>query len=761
MQRQCLIALLPVLATCSVPAPDVTVPGVHLEPRASTRPLSSGCYHASIRGRWVDAEGKPHAGARAVLLAGHGRVLVASTACDANGAFRFDDVSADGAVYVWGSAAGDGRDTGWLVPRCDGGEVDLGDLRMDADTDPDAGAPMRSVRGTVTARDGTPIGGATMILFGAEDGFDPGALATTDSQGRFQLTAWLRAADYLEVDTGTGGSFGIRDVTGRAFGPVRSEDGAKDSRWGEADLWQPLRIVLPETATIRLTARGVERVQWSRATRGSWWPLPAATDEVLSGERVRYRAEAPGWLPRFVEVPAAAGDAAVDFDRATSARFRLAVTDDAGPVPLARVLLGSAGQKAELQTGPDGRLDLLGAADRSWNLVVTAKDHLARCATWSADAPLSVRLPRLDARLLVPHLGAGEDLSVFVPGAAQPSALLRGPAQNEDLAVPAGALEAVLTREFGSDPLRSVAFRVAAGATATLPDGDQRGRIELQFPAGAGWRVSVDRQLPSVTHEVPLCISSWDPAATVRRLDDTHFELAITRSGRMVVLAGRPDMNGCLLREGDVPLTAHERWQAAPLDAQVAGSCRSIDLTVPYHHGFSRPRLLLRSRAGPWDRLVAFPTPTAAGQYRIDDVAAGDHVVFAHLAAQPGWGGIALCVGRGGGVLADFAHLPRAALPVRVVDAAGAPITAAELRVRDPMYECWENVLGTGSSGAAAAFPLPEPPSCRLDASGRGTLPSIRRGWLELQVALDDGRTFAATAEVDPPSELQLRLPAR
>ena len=97
------------------------------------------------------------------------------------------------------------------------------------------------------------------------------------------------------------------------------------------------------------------------------------------------------------------------------------------------------------------------------------------------------------------------------------------------------------------------------------------------------------------------------------------------------------------------------------------------------------------------------------------------------------------------------------ALEVEVVDARGAAVSGAALRVRDRMHEAWSAFQRLPTTGVYADQPLPEPPSVRL-AGGPVELPVVP-GRLELVVERDDGTRFHYDCRTVLGARLRLRVP--
>jgi hypothetical protein len=74
------------------------------------------------------------------------------------------------------------------------------------------------------------------------------------------------------------------------------------------------------------------------------------------------------------------------------------------------------------------------------------------------------------------------------------------------------------------------------------------------------------------------------------------------------------------------------------------------------------------------------------------------------------------------------------------------------------MSESWRQVEENPAQVEQAAHPIPYPPAARL-TGGDATLPSVREGWLDISVELDEGAIYGFTVPVSPPNELALTLP--
>jgi hypothetical protein len=108
--------------------------------------------------------------------------------------------------------------------------------------------------------------------------------------------------------------------------------------------------------------------------------------------------------------------------------------------------------------------------------------------------------------------------------------------------------------------------------------------------------------------------------------------------------------------------------------------------------------------------------------------------------------------------LTDFIDYPRSRLSIRVLDPAGNPLTDGIVRLRDRMWEAWRPIAEGPTTLAYADHPIPYPPAAAL-RDGVAEFDSIRTGWLEFSVELDNGAIHRFTREVDDSRRLEVRLP--
>lgn len=772
-------ALTAALTAQNAPLPEPPPPppllGDHYEPTSAL--AREHQHHASVAGTIVDADGKPLAGATAVVLAYqpfYWALPLGRADTDGNGRFRIDELSGDGRTRLWiGSPPGTGLHAEeHPLTLVSGQHTELRPIALPK-AEAAAAAP-GTFTGKVLAGDGTPIAGALLRLFGGEGDFDPGCYTLTNADGSFSLPVRRGTPQHAQL------------LVGRCKLDIAHQAGVEQLR-KEGNDWQldltgertlqcdDLRLV-----TCRTDGQKGAELAWSLG--GRWLPCVDGRAPTLQGQygliEVLVRATAPGHLPR------AETTSGSTFAFADDVPMQLTVVDDAGaPLPdaLVDICFDAPAQRFEegllqtLRTDAEGRLRLLGPKAASCVVYAYADGCEPARGRWCGGERLELRLPRRTARLHFELGDAESTLYVRRAGTFDLAAMRYPPAGPLDVAVAPGRYE--VTRYHKGPAAGAASVEVAAGATAAVDLGvDQRPTITVSVPAmpGAGeWWAHCSRSaVGGMVSKRAIWTTRGGPmprrelVAEVEQVDPHRFRLRLPTSGRCTVLVGNDKLDGRCFREGAVAFGRHYELQLPMPEANLKGSIAAwpeswgSDFSLD---GIAGPRLWLEPLGStPFGLLVALP---AGKDFVLTAVPPGRFALQHHLyetgmfRSEDGtWGAPALDVPAGKTTDAGkLAKGPDAELQVRVRFAGGAP-AGGLLAIRDRMSESWQQVVDENSTLVYASDPVPQPPSVRL-VEGKATLGKVRAGRLLFALQSDDGGCWWFAREVDPAQPLEITLP--
>jgi hypothetical protein len=552
-------------------------------------------------------------------------------------------------------------------------------------------------------------------------------------------------------------------------------------------------------------------VRFSALGATGWQACPPGTafrTFAPSQSRSYWRAEVAGRLPRIdAWRPQASEPVRLRFDFARDVPFALRVTSGGRPLAGAEVDVTLRTQRfagaprdgfwyprelalTRLASDADGRVRVLGDPEHDLLVLARAPGHEPRRAAWRPGGELALELPTRATCVRFDGLAEGEHLRVRRAGSSVLTARL-APRAELALALAAGSYDASVIGADGA-LLRGTSFEAAGAATRVDLTLDRRPRVVLHLPPlpqppadwsarwpGLGsepdaWSASASLDTPP-GGAIGALGTSWAgdhtdaaPTSTCTPGPEGTLELCLAGSGRWQIhLGSRLGALGYeLVREVEVRAGETLEFALPALDGVVEGSLAGYrgDLGSS-HHGVAGPRLLLLGAAPErgghgFSLVVRLPQRIEPNspRFRLEHVPAGRYDVFHHLTAEPRWGGVPLEVRAGERVeLADLAAPRLAALEVEVVDARGARVPSATLRVRDRMHEAWTAFCRLPTTGSYAEDPLEPPPAVRL-ASGLASLP-VLEGRLELVVERDDGTTLGYDVATRSGERLRLCVP--
>jgi hypothetical protein len=738
-------------------------------------------HHAAVTGTVLDAAGKPVAGARVYLygrMPWWGPVPVAAGATDASGRYRLAAVAAAGWLTVFATTPrGEPFASAFVsLGLVSGRTTELRPLALPA---PVAGAAAFVFRGRLVGASGRPLGGAMWQLHHG-DTFDPGAYATTDADGRFEV--------HSELGKPSGGTLfagGVRYRLEHADGAA-NVSGSAGMIASDLDLVTERTIELPAVAVVTPAAPGVDGVTFHQSRGPLLVPCVGAALMHVAGhghDAVHVWAHAPGRLPRGCSLPQETFDFAGDQPRS------LRVVDDGGaPVVGAMVDVCAAWPGSRLaettlatyRTGDGGVLALRGPADE-YVVYVYAPGHAPARARWRAGSTPQVVLARCSARLRVTCGDTAASLYVRPAGTFGSCAkLYPAPGEHAVELVP-GDYELTVYGERGI--AAAAAVTVADDTTIAMPVEDHRPELVVTVAAAAAgdacwayasrsmtggmitkWSIHSQRGGPMPRNELAATVDELPAAADANGV--RRFRVRLPTSGRATVLVGNGDLGGGGVRFFREGTFAFGRKYALELPAP-AGALHGTVAKYPDEwespfRGVVGPRLCLEpSGATPWGVLVALPEPAA---FRLPALQPGTFVLHHHLyetgilfSTDGTWGGAPVTLAKDAPLVVDgLGRGPDAELAVTVRDRAGAPVVG-RLWIRDRMFECWSDDLRQNTTLDDAADPIPNPPAAEL-VDGRCTLPKVRAGTLAFVLARDDGSLVHFARAVDPAQPLVVAL---
>lgn len=732
-------------------------------------------HHASIRGTVVQGDGSPIAGA-IVLVLGYQpfywSLPLARTTTDAKGEYHLADIRGRGRTALW-VVAPEGtpfRKQASGITLVSGRHVELRPITL-PEAKGTAEAPT-TFRGRVLAEDGKPIAGALLRLMHTKESFDPSCYAFTDGDGAFvipvrtgtpQQAQLFFGDDKVEIEHSPGTEQLTADTL-RMRLDLTGERTLQHPTFG----WATPKEPFPE---------GTE-VSWSLGDAFR----PCADGRAPTLERdnsplyATVRAQMPGHLPRFVEMPGKGVAFATDEPR------ELQVVDAAGkPVPNAIVDLAEPSWGGRFQefplgsyrTGDDGTLRLRSPADREAIVYVYADGFAPGRTVWTGPAATKVVLARRSAKL---HLTLDDDSSaIFVRSSGTfDHEIVAYPRRGElDLELAPGQYEVSRYRD-GLVAAKAVTVAADARVELTL-DADQRPTVEVAVPEFAGegkWWVHAGRSaLGGMVAKRAIWTDRGGPMPTrelvaeVETKGERRFLLRLPTSGRYTLFVGHEGLGHRLFREVVVAFGQSYTIEVPPLDGVLKGEIAAFpDMWDGMAmDGVAGPRLWLEPEGTTtFGALVTLPEPQ---KFQLAQLPRGTFTLHHHLyktgyfRSQEGtWGGAPVTIAETAGDGGTLANGPDAELTVQVRHADGTAATG-RLAIRDRMSESWQQVMRGNSTLIYAADPIPHPPSARLNA-GVATLGKVRRGRVSFELQGDDGSTWFFTRDVVPGTKLEVELGA-
>lgn len=730
-------------------------------------------HHASLGGTVVQGDGSPVAGA-IVLVLGYRpfywSLPLARTTTDAEGKYHLADICGRGRTALW-VVSPEGtpfRTQPSGITLVSGRHIELRPITLPDATG--AAEAATTFRGRVLAKDGKPIAGALLRLLHTKDTFDPSCYAFTDGDGAF----------VIPVRTGTPKQAQL------FFGDdkVDIEHAPGTEQLTEGTL--RMRIDLTGERTLQHTsfAWATPKEPFPEGTEVSW-SLGDAFRPCVEGraptlERdnsplyATVRAQMPGHLPRFVEMPVKGVAFATDEPR------ELQVVDAAGkPVPNAIVDVAEPSWGARFQefplgsyrTADDGTLRLRAPADREAVVYVYADGFAPGRTVWIGNAATKVVLTRRNATL---HLTLDDDDSaIFVRSTGTfDLEIVAYPRRGDvDLALAPGHYEVSRYRD---GLVAAKAVTVATDARVELAlDADQRPTIEVvvpEFAAEGKWWVHAGRSAlggmvakRAIWTERDGPMPTRELVAEVEAKGERRFLLRLPTSGRYTLFVGHEQLGHRLFREVVVAFGQSYSIEVPPLDGVLKGEVAALPdrWEGMAMDGVAGPRLWLEPEGTTaFGALVTLPEPQ---KFQLERLPRGTFTLHHHLyetgyfRSQKGtWGGAPVTIGETAGDGGTLATGPDAELTVQVRHADGTAATG-RLAIRDRMSESWQQVMRGNSTLIYAADPIPEPPSARL-VDGVGVLGKVRRGRVQFELRGDDGTTVFFTRDVVPGERLEVQL---
>jgi len=650
--------------------------------------------------------------------------------------------------------------------------------------------------GRVLAPDDSPIEGAFVGVMDIPFRSIPPQWTASDSQGKFQLK--YRSTGCYEP----GVSYGNSDYWSIPRETV-SQTLSCDERWHD-----PRDVVMPFATRLLLKADGVDaaKVQafWWHGSLG--WQRFSSLQPWISlsslGEK-EVKVEADGFLPElqalklpflnslYKERPPES--VTVEFHLDRTAQRDLIARGNGKPLIGARVDVETITDLQKdtrrvlrtYRTPTDGRIRLMGGADRLVEVFVYADGFEPRRAIWNSGAALTLDLtPRSSTLSFAPSSAA---LLARIRDASAPNAIRTvklSTTRPSLLKVPGGTYDITMYGNRGAVTGYQRTAVKPGQVTAIDESLDQRPRLTVRYPAD-GWHATISESVPrgNATNWVAMIAVAGAPTfsdipATMESESAREAVFLLSHAGRMHVELRRANQTLSLWRDITVAPGESVSVDIPSSSGVLKGSMRTYDGgTFSSEHGFAGPRMqLISDDPAGWSATDYIPKRDGAnGRFTVKGLPPGSYHLYQHLIGEPAtfdgkrspymspiaaWGGIPVKLEAGAATeLRDFIEYPYQDLRVRVTDQSGRPLDHATLRIRDRMSESWRQVEENPLQVEQAAHPIPYPAAARI-VGGAATLPRVRAGWLDLFVELDSGAAYSFTASVTLDQELRLSLPA-
>lgn len=441
---------------------------------------------------------------------------------------------------------------------------------------------------------------------------------------------------------------------------------------------------------------------------------------------------------------------------------------------------------ASYSTGPDGRFQLNGAESQLIEAFIYAQGFEPQRVIWEPGTLLRVNLIPRQASLSFSGLRPGNIARIRpVDSPDSVRTLSCDFGKPTEVRVAAGPYDIVVYGDAGQ-VLSYRRISAIAGQTQIVDIAiDQRPRLIVRYPE-EGWTAAVSDSTPggmatgwSIYSTIGGSFAISDTAAVLERETAQESVFRVSRAGKIHLQISRAGQAHMWWREIVTGPGETITVEVPKGEANLQGAMRSYDGGAGFsHHGWAGPRMqLISDDPTKWSVTVFIPPRDGPHTFTLKGLPVGDYHLYQHLIGTPktykgangkeetytlpldAWGGIGVKLASGETTkLNDFVDYAFGQLQVFVQDQRGQLLDGAVLRIRDRMSEAWRQVAEGPTTLSNAAHPIPYPTATRLQ-QGHATLPSVRAGWLELTVELDDGSVYPLTVRVDPNSPLRLKLP--
>jgi hypothetical protein len=660
--------------------------------------------------------------------------------------------------------------------------------------------PTRHWRGRVLWPDGSPAAGLPVALYGrwvSARAFAASETAWTDADGRLEIASNDPLLDRLRIELPGGECWVVERP------PEKGDWLESRTAFVEPSEGFEIRLEEGSRSTIRIEGVPREDVEMSWFHAGEWRPC--------SEDAATFAPPAPGWSYRSLRASApghlsriASGttrDREIVFSFGNAEPHELVVRGPDGPFAGASIdvvqdspRFSRPAQRLLDRRGTDqeGGLDVLGDPEAIYVAYVYAAGHepqILRLRPGRNEATLAPAGARVTFR------GVPPDATLRVKPAGR-EALVAFRKGADEVRLAAGRYDASLQAGDGS-MIGGTTFAVRAGERLEVDlSEDRRPRVVIRVPplppvpegrrrffehlpgdpgvdewsAGATRRTPPGGPVGALATSSSGALSAREPWASVEAPSDDVRVLRLSGTGLFQIHLGakRGSLDHVLFREIEVAAGETLEIEVPPLEATLRGTMKRFRGDLGFsHHGVAGPRLLLLPAPGAegsagWGVVCDMPPrlePKAEGRFELSRLPPGPAILFHHLSGSRHWGGSS--VDLRAGETTDVGELAEPAardLEVTLLDPEGRPVREATLRIRDRMHEAWHAFTEIPTTGVYASDPIPIPPATRIEGAF-ATLPSVRAGWLEVEVELEAERTFSGVRRVDPEKGLTLRLP--